>query len=293
MKNLGKVGVCLAGSGSRGIWQFGAIKALRDLGIQADSVFTSSSGTLNSLLYVAGEIDQLEQVWLNIRTKDIYNKNMWSFAQALTSKAAIYDSKPLFNTIKKCVHIDKLRNSKSKLFINATNLSDFSIMTLSIDEMTDEEVPMFAYASASPPIFFPTVNFRGQELTDSGVTNNYGIINALKDGCDTIIAICPSIIEPHKSNNLVDMIKNVMSLSMQIDLPKEVKSIEKINDIIDKVNETLPNNLDLKKVNLIMITPDKPLHIDFLNFEYPGYNRKDIIEYGYNLAMERLKAGLA
>lgn len=293
VSKLGKVGVALAGCGALGILQSSAIKAIRDLGIEPDCIFSSSAGTLNGLLYASGEVDRLQEIWMNIRTKDVYKKTALSSLELLSEKGSLYDSNPLLKTLKKLVNLKKLREFKGKFFINATSLTTFKPITLEARELTDEEILVYSFASASPPIFFPPVPFRGQSLTDSGISNNYALINAINEGCDTIIVLAPGMADPRKIHNAVDMLKSIITISMQTDLERESKAIFRINDIISKANDCFPADKDLKHVTLIKVTPDKALGMDFLDFDYEGKDRKEIMRYGYNLAMSKIEEALA
>ena len=287
-KDLGTVGLCLAGSGSRGIVGLGALKAIEDMGIKCNKVFTSSSGTLNGLLYASGDLNLLEHIWTTIKTSDVYHKNPCSYLKAFGSSSSIYNSKPLLKTLEKYCSIPKLRQFDGKLFINATELISFKPLTFELGELKDEEILPFAFASASPPVFFPPIKFRDYLLSDSGVSNNYSLVSAISENCDTLIIVAPSIMEPRKVNNLIDMVKCIMSISMQTYLSRELRAIEKINDIIDSANIILPDEQDLRKINIIYIAPEVNLDIDFLDFDFKGYDRKDLINYGYDLAMEKL-----
>lgn len=288
-KDLGKVGFCLAGAGSRGIWQAGALKALEEKGIKPDCVFGSSSGTLNSLIYSMGDMKKLEDMWMNIRTDKVYKKSLCTKLDALTSKACLYDSSPLLQLIKDSIDVNVLRKISHKLFIGTTDLTNFTSLTFEISELEDDEIPIYAFASASPPVFFPPVKFRNLNLTDSGVAQNYHLLNAIQQNCDTVILISPSIIEPRPINNLADMVKSTMAISMQTYLSREIRAIQKVNAVIDAANEYLPDEHDFKKINLIDIISEHPIDVDFLDFEYKGHKREDLMMLGYVTAKKKLE----
>ena len=68
--SMAKRALVLAGGGSRGAYQIGVWKALRELGIDFDIVTGSSVGALNGALMVQGDFDAAMQLWENITTQD-------------------------------------------------------------------------------------------------------------------------------------------------------------------------------------------------------------------------------
>jgi NTE family protein len=265
------------------------LKAFYDLGLDYDYIYGSSAGTLNSIVYHAGDYDKLTSLWMGIHNKDIYNKSPMTYKNILTEKAAVYDSSPLFNFIKKNIDIPGLRkNNKRKFYINATNLTTRSSLSMEVQDLTDEEIPLMAKASASVPLYFERVIFRGQELVDSGVVNNYSITEALDDGCDTLIVMAPTN-KPGKItiNHGLDMLSATLTLSISSDLEKESKGIFAVNKILDCVNLNLEP--DFRKIKYIQIMPDVDFGFGFLDFEYAGHDRKELINYGYNLARNVLE----
>lgn len=285
---MGGTALCLAGGGSRGIFQASSLKAVSDFGIIPDYLFTSSAGTLNGLLYASNK-DYID-AWMTIRNRNVYSKNLLSMLNVFTEKGSIYDSSPLLETIKKYIDIKEIRNFPAEFIINTTDLVNSRTFSLNIKELSDEELPIFAYASASPPIFFPPVKFRGLTLADSGISNNFSLVSAIRAGCDTIIMISPTIIDVKKLRSIIDVIKATLAIATRTYLEREAGAIFKINDIIDVINIQLEP--DYKKIKLVIITPEKSLNFDLLDFSYKNVDRAEVIKYGYNLTMEKLKREL-
>ena len=61
--------ILAAGGGSRGIIQAGYFLAIKDLGIDYDMIFSSSAGTLNSLMFHAGDYEKMYSLWQGISTR--------------------------------------------------------------------------------------------------------------------------------------------------------------------------------------------------------------------------------
>ena len=63
---MNKTAIVLAGGGSRGAYQIGVWKALREMGIDYQLVTGTSVGALNGVLMVQQEYDKALAVWENI-----------------------------------------------------------------------------------------------------------------------------------------------------------------------------------------------------------------------------------
>lgn len=276
----------LAGGGARGIISVGYLKAYHDLGLDYDTLYTSSVGTLNGLLYHQGELDKLEDLWLNIKTEDVYTFNFFTALNIFSPKACLFDSTPLFKLIKKYIDYDKLISNPRKLIINTSDFTNWGPYSKEIRDLNRNNYYDFIRASASPPIAFEPIMFEGRILVDSGMLNNYAITQAIQDGHDNIVMLSPTVREETpKISNIVDMLNLVTSIPPYGYLDREVKSVISINNIIDKINISLEP--DYIKIDLKVVKPDKPTGIELLNFNYKQ-DRKDLIQYGYDLAKDIL-----
>ena len=66
MFNIGDFmkGLVLEGGGTKGAYQIGAYKALRDLGIEFQGVAGTSIGALNGAYIIQNDIEIMEDIWL-------------------------------------------------------------------------------------------------------------------------------------------------------------------------------------------------------------------------------------
>ncbi len=62
----------LPGGGGRGAYQVGVIKALREAGITFDLAYGTSIGGINASIYAQGDHGRLEELWCQIRSKDVF-----------------------------------------------------------------------------------------------------------------------------------------------------------------------------------------------------------------------------
>ena len=64
-------GIALEGGGAKGSFQIGAMKALRDLGIDYEVIAGTSIGAINGAMIAEGKLDFLESLWLTLEMKDM------------------------------------------------------------------------------------------------------------------------------------------------------------------------------------------------------------------------------
>ena len=74
-------GLVLEGGGTKGAYQLGAYKALKELGMEFDGIVGTSIGALNAAFIIQGDYDIMEDIWLNqdyksfmIIEEDLYEK---------------------------------------------------------------------------------------------------------------------------------------------------------------------------------------------------------------------------
>ena len=68
---MSKTAIVLAGGGSRGAYQLGVWKALREMGVDYQLVTGTSVGALNGTLMVQQDYEKACRVWENITSEDI------------------------------------------------------------------------------------------------------------------------------------------------------------------------------------------------------------------------------
>lgn len=199
-----KRGLVLAGGGSKGAYQSGCIKALKELGYDFDIVTGTSIGALNGLLVVQKDYEALYKLWdtitINNVLKDPVNFN-FSIDSMLSQTNLI---KPFFKSYinEKGADITPLKELLYSLYDHqkATESNiDYGIVTVKYPKLTPLEItkkemkptPIVEYAIASASCFpaFPVHHINKQGYIDGGYFDNLPISLALKMGADEIIAI--------------------------------------------------------------------------------------------------------
>lgn len=165
-------GLVLEGGGTKGAYQIGAYKALKDLGIEFQGVAGTSIGALNGAYIVQNDIEVMEDIWLTYDYTHFMNIDEESYEKyknidftarnfntviQLINKARRnegIDISPLRSLLEKTLNEEALRNSNK----------DFGLVTVYWDKKINpkplylEDIPNnrlidFLIASASLPIF--------------------------------------------------------------------------------------------------------------------------------------------
>lgn len=271
-----KTSLILAGAGARGIIQVGMIKAYLETRKQYHALYGSSVGAINGAMLHAGQFDDLVEMWLKIRNKDVFKQAPWNMLRK--DRGCLYDSSPLRNLLQKTVDFEALKNAEGVLSVNVTNLGTYKAERYLFGRHLPGN-PLAAldiiYASASPPILMSPVKTPMGTLTDGGITNNYSVIDAVKDGADELIILAPMVPQPKPIKNIIDAIDSTVSIQLWNQLQRELAFVEKLNSIEG-----------YRKVDVKVIGCDRPVDIGILDFDID--DRQGQIDYGYKLAMKAL-----
>lgn len=165
-------GLVLEGGGTKGAYQLGAYKALKNLGMEFDGVVGTSIGALNAAFIVQDDFNIMEDIWLNRDYKsfmdieeelyekykniEIKPKDLAAIVDLINRvrKNEGIDITPLKKLLKENIDEDKIRNSSK----------DFGLVTVYLDKkivpvhLMKEEIPKgqlvdYLIASSSLPIF--------------------------------------------------------------------------------------------------------------------------------------------
>ena len=167
-----KKGLVLEGGGTKGAYQIGAYKALRDLGIKFTGIAGTSIGALNGALIIQDDDKVMEDIWINYDYKSFMNidEDTYERYKNVEMKAKnFHDVVDLINKARKNNGIDisplrKLLQEKiDEDKIRQSNI-DFGITTAYWDGkifpklLYTEDIPKgrladYLIASASLPIF--------------------------------------------------------------------------------------------------------------------------------------------
>lgn len=279
---MSKLALSLAGGGGRGIVQAGYLKAVSQKNIVPDMVFGSSVGTLNACMFLQGNLAQLEELWLSIKTSNVYTINYLNIPQLLLNKNCVFDNKPLKELIDKWIDHKKIIASGIPLYIGVTNLTWGTSEIFRADQLPENVFKKVVLASASVPLAFPPVELLpGVFYGDSGLTNNFNLRPAIGEGADKIILLSPTTREKSKTKTVGDMFSILTSIPEYGYLERELSYIQKLNEYQDSIPS-------IRDIEVTVIKPETPTGLDLLDFNYSGKNRAAIIEAARQYALSKL-----
>lgn len=199
-----KLAVALSGGGTKGSYELGVWKALRELNIDYEIVTGTSIGSINGALMAVGDYDRAYELWNTITMEDMMEdginltdtiEGMLDQREAIRPFLKKYvrnkgaDISPFTAFIQELIDEDAIRSSKI----------DFGLVTVQFPsllpcELTRRDIPqgrMKDYILASSAIFplFPMHEIDGVMYLDGCYHDNLPICLALRMGAEHVIAV--------------------------------------------------------------------------------------------------------
>lgn len=198
-----KIAVVLGGGGSKGAYQVGAWRALRELGIRYDIVTGTSIGALNGALMVLGDYERALELWreididkvvlngLNLRTDLQYyyenSQKLLPFIKSYKDNKGM-DIAPLKKIIQKCVD-ERFFSSVVDYALMSVKFPSFVPVKKCKNELLMQNLASWILASASCFPAFPVCEIDGEGYIDGGYYDNLPISLAFELGAQQVIAI--------------------------------------------------------------------------------------------------------
>lgn len=204
-----KIGLVLAGGGSRGAYQIGVWKALIELGIDkyVEVVSGTSIGALNTMLFLQGDYNLAEDIWNNLtkdeimplEEKDLIVKGILFF---LGAKNMAFIKKYIPNVVKggtisreglndilEKIDFDKIKNSKVKGYATCTSIPEIKAQYFNINEHSIEDIKKILYATSAVPLVYDSPVIEDISYLDGGIVDNIPIQPVYGESCDIIIIV--------------------------------------------------------------------------------------------------------
>ena len=158
--------LALEGGGTRGAYQVGVWKALKEMGIKIKAISGTSIGSLNGALILQDDLEGMIKLYENIEIKNIMkineevdqNKNLFNIKN-VKKLAADYlenkgiDNTPLRDTINQYVDIDKIYNSDIDFGLVTYSIKNKMPVQLFKQDIPKEKMVDYLLASSCFPIF--------------------------------------------------------------------------------------------------------------------------------------------
>lgn len=194
----------MAGGGTKGIYECGVLRALKELGKDRfDCVIGVSVGALNAALLVQGEFDRMENMYDNIAQEQFVNGFLpvdLSFSTIVSQRQEIQDQiahyireksldvSPFYQMVDDYYKPEKFFHSLIDFGCVCARKKDHSGVYVD-KSMMRENGRDWLIASASAYPAFPVKEIDGQEYIDGGYYDNFPIDEALRIGSDEIVGI--------------------------------------------------------------------------------------------------------
>lgn len=261
----------LVGGGSKGIIQAGMLKRIHELGLQIDSIYGTSSGSLNGALYSQGDIDLMVKLWMTIESKDVQKLSLCD----MIKQKSIYSSSPLAATIAKYIDPNKLA---IPTWATASNTQTNAANHIRIDKQATCHQTLLA--SISIPVYFPPID---DVMVDGGLLDNYNVGAAIQGGADEIIICHPSRPSALRTANLIGIAEWAYEAVMWSNY---VHEMENCGLHAGQQDRFMGAEMEFcnKPVRVRVCIPDAPIDVPILDFSYKGLDRAAIIEQGYQIA---------
>lgn len=210
-----KCAIVLGGGGSKGAYQIGAWKALRELGIEYDIVTGTSIGACNGAFMVQGDYDRALELWqsididkvvlngLNLRTDlNYYMENsdkLLDFLKTYTIHKGM-DTTPFMKLLGRFISADRFFSSSVDYGLVSVRFPSMQPVQKQKDSIPKTQLQDWIMASCSCFPAFPIYEIDGEGYIDGGYYDNLPISLAFTLGAQEVIAIALNP-KPHAYTN--------------------------------------------------------------------------------------------
>ncbi len=219
----------ISGGGAKGAWGVGTVKALKEQGLNYNTLIGTSTGSLMGPLILGDRMAELEDAYTSVTSDDIFNKNPFkkngdikTFAAAMRligGKNSLGETEPLKALIKKFVDItlyNQLVNGDQLYGATVVSMTkgNTQVKTINGNQYTDRnnlpfdkaktesynDLVNWIWASSNQPLFMSLfTDEHGESYVDGGlrdfVTIKYVLEHKLADEIDVVIHNTPDLID--------------------------------------------------------------------------------------------------
>lgn len=196
--------IALCGGGTKGAYELGVWRALKELDIDYQIVTGTSIGSITGALMVTRDYDMACELWDTITLEDVMKdgvnltttiEGMYNQREQIRPFLKKYvknkgaDISPFIEFIDRMIDEDKVRQSDIDFGLVTVQVSSLKSMELTKEEIPNGKLKDFIMASSSIFPVFPMHKIDGETYLDGCYYDNLPIDLALKMGADEVIAI--------------------------------------------------------------------------------------------------------
>ena len=197
-----KFSVVLAGGGSKGIYQIGAWKGLKDMGVSFEAVAGTSIGAINGAFMAQGDLKKALAMWRNIRLDQCVNlpkeadklsANLldWQHAGVIFREMIAHggiDQSPLVSLLSSYIDPARVFDSPIDFGLCTYNLRNRSSLKIWKHDIPRERLFSYLLASSALPLL-RQVKVGEDVFLDGGLADNLPFDMLRKKGFRNIIAM--------------------------------------------------------------------------------------------------------
>ena len=199
-----KLGIALAGGGSKGAYEMGVWMALKELDVAYDIVTGTSIGAVNGMMMVQGDYEPCLELWsrmtaeelmkngLNLKhDMDYYFENrdqLLVFAKAYAAQHGA-DISPYIEKLHQYVRPEAFLTSQVDYALVTARFPTLQYTEVHKADMQPDNIWKWMLASSSCFPVFPTCDVDGQTYIDGGYADNLPISAAFRLGAERVIAV--------------------------------------------------------------------------------------------------------
>lgn len=191
---MSRYALVLSGGGSRGAYELGVWKAIRELKIPIDIVTGTSIGALNGALVAQQQYEVAEKLWLNLEPSQVVKTEEKDPAvvfrmflkDAFTGGA---DTSPLEQMLRDHVDEKAIRSSPIRYGLVTVRLPLLQPVPVTIEDIPDGQLVDYLMASATVYPLFRPKEIEGKKYIDGGFHDNMPINLAAEMGATHILAV--------------------------------------------------------------------------------------------------------
>lgn len=244
----------LAGGGSLGSYQVGAIKALTELGFTFDIVTGTSIGALNGSFVHLGCADRLEELWSNITPEKVMkngtNVSVGYISRNRTAALAEYakwmkiylsggkigsDITPFKQYVRDAVDFSLREKASGKFSVTCSTFPALKKVNVDMTQVDDEQFLGFLHASSACFPIFPVEVVDGKKYVDGFYNDNLPIKLAFDLGATDVIAVDMRLFALEPSGKFYVDLPNV----------EYIAPFKALGSMVDFGHEIIMKNMDL------------------------------------------------
>ncbi|HSL85303.1 MAG TPA: patatin-like phospholipase family protein, partial [Bacteroidales bacterium] len=159
-------GLALGGGGSRGAYETGVLKALKEMNIEIGAITGTSIGAINGASYLMDDIGLMEEFWSSLNRDSLIKFKDISIPDVIKNRGFDFDL--LYDRIRKNLDEEVIRRNPIDLGIVTYNLTTREPLVIFKGEIPKGQLIDYIAASANHPTFQRVV-IDGEEFIDGSV----------------------------------------------------------------------------------------------------------------------------